>query len=245
MNDSTFEQAAQGFKAADALPAERAAFIRKTYAHLAIAIGVFAALVGILVNTPTAQTLAIKMTGGYAWLAVLAAFMGVSWLAQSMAQSDTSRALQYAGLTLFIVAEAIIFLPLLFVATHMAGGGYETIAKAGVVTLGLFLGLTAVVFTTRKDFSFLGPILAIGGFVALGFIVSGIMFGFSLGNVFAFAMVAFAGGAILYETSNMLHRYNPNQYVAAALGLFASVALLFWYILRIFMGRDWRSLTVS
>ncbi len=238
MNDSTFQQAAQGFKVADALPAERAAFIRKTYAHLAIAIGAFAMLVGVLVNTPTAETLAIKMTGGYAWLAVLAAFMGVSWLAQSMAQSQTSRAVQYAGLLLFTVAESIIFLPLLYVATHTAGGGYETIAKAGVVTLGLFLGLTAVVFTTRKDFSFLGPILAIGGFVALGFIVSGIMFGFSLGNVFAFAMVAFAGGAILYETSNMLHKYNPNQHVAAALGLFASVALLFWYILRIFMGRD-------
>ncbi|MBA3334703.1 MAG: Bax inhibitor-1 family protein, partial [Acidobacteria bacterium] len=110
------------------------------------------------------------------------------------------------------------------------------IAKAGIVTLGLFLGLTATVFLTRKDFSFLGPILAIGGFVALAFIFSGIVFGFSLGSVFAFIMVAFAGAAILYETSNILHHYRPNQHVAASLSLFASVALLFWYILRIFMG---------
>lgn len=238
MNDSTFQQAAQGNMAAEALPYERAAFIRKTYAHLAIAIGAFMVLVGILVNTPTAEAVALRMTGGYSWLIVLMAFMGVSWLAQSMAVSETSKALQYAGLLLFTVAESIIFLPLLYMATYYSGGGYETIAKAGIVTLGLFLGLTAVVFTTRKDFSFLGPILAIGGFVALGFIVSGIMFGFALGNVFAFAMVAFAGGAILYETSNMLHRYRTDQYVAASLGLFASVALLFWYILSIFTGRD-------
>ncbi len=238
MNNSTYEQVSQGYTAAEALPAERAAFIRKTYAHLAMAIGAFAVLVGILVNTPTAEALALRMTGGYSWLIVLMAFMGVSWLAQSMASSDTSRALQYAGLLLFIVAESIIFLPLLYIATYYSGGGYETIAKAGIVTLGLFLGLTATVLLTRKDFSFLGPILGIGGFIALGFIVSGIMFGFNLGNIFAFAMVAFAGGAILYETSNMLHRYRPDQHVAASLGLFASVALLFWYILSIFTGRE-------
>ena len=98
--------------------------------------------------------------------------------------------------------------------------------------------MTAVVFLTKKDFSFLGPILMIGGFVALGFIISGAVFGFSLGSLFAFVMVAFAGGAILFNTSNVLHRYNTNQHVAASLSLFASIALLFWYILQIFMGSD-------
>jgi FtsH-binding integral membrane protein len=112
------------------------------------------------------------------------------------------------------------------------------IVKAGVVTLGLFLGLTSVVFLTRRDFSFLGPILMVGGFVALGFIASGLIFGFSLGSVFAFVMVAFAGAAILYDTSNILHRYRTDQHVAASLSLFASVALLFWYILSIFSSRD-------
>ena len=137
-----------------------------------------------------------------------------------------------------VVAEAIIFLPLMFFAAYYSGDDFEIFAKAGIVTLGLFLGLTAVVFLTKKDFSFLGPILMIGGFLALGFIVSGIVFGFSLGNIFAFVMVAFAGGAILYNTSNILHRYNTNQHVAASLALFASVALLFWYVLQIFMGSD-------
>jgi len=217
------------------MPAERASFIRKTYAHVALALIVFAGLVSILVNTETARDLAITMTGGWNWLIVLAAFMGVSWLAQSWASSTTSKPMQYMGLTLYTVAQSIIFLPLLFVASQYSNST-EMIAQAGVVTLGLFAGLTAVVFITQKDFSFLGPILAIGGFVALGFIASGILFGFTLGSIFAFVMVAFAGAAILYETSNMLHHYNTNQHVAASLGLFASVALLFWYILQIFMG---------
>lgn len=236
MNNTTYENAVRGFTAANALPEERASFIRKTYVHLALAIAAFAVLVGILVNTPTAELVARTMTGGYAWLIVLAAFMGVSWLAHSMALSTTSRPVQYMGLTLFVVAESIIFLPLLFVATNYTSDGTLMIAKAGIVTVGLFLGLTAVVFLTGKDFSFLGPILAIGGFIALGFIASGIIFGFTPGNIFAFIMVAFAGAAILYETSNMLHRFNTTQHVAAALGLFASIALLFWYILQIFMG---------
>lgn len=222
--------------AANALPAERASFIRKTYLHLAGAVLIFILMEAYLVMSGAGLWVAKTMLGtSFSWLIVLGAFMGISYLANSWANSQTSKPMQYMGLGLYIVAEAIIFLPLMFFAA-MKSNDFEIFAKAGIVTLGLFLGLTAVVFLTRKDFSFLGPILMVGGFVALGFIASGIIFGFSLGNIFAFAMVAFAGGAILYDTSNILHRYNTNQHVAASLSLFASVALLFWYILRIFMG---------
>ena len=59
------------------------------------------------------------------------------------------------------------------------------------------------------------------------------MFGFTLGLIFSFLMVGLASAAILYDTSKIMHHYSKNQYVAASLELFASVALLFWYILRI------------
>jgi FtsH-binding integral membrane protein len=134
------------------------------------------------------------------------------------------------------VAESVIFIPLLYIAAY-ASDDPTVIVKAGIVSIGLFAGLTLTVLVTRSDFSWLAPILAIGGFAALGFIVISAVFGFTLGNVFALVMVAFAGTAILYETSNVLHRYNTRQHVAAALSLFASVALLFWYILRIFSSR--------
>ena len=234
--NTTYDEFRTGYSAAQALPEERAAFIRKTYLHLAGAVLAFALIEGYLVTSGRGAAIAQTMLGGrYSWLIVLGAFMGISMLAQWWANSQTSKALQYAGLGLFVVAESIIFLPLLFMAA-VRSNSIEIFGQAGITTLGLFLGLTAVVFLTKKDFSFLGPILMIGGFVALGFIASGIVFGFSLGNIFAFAMVAFAGGSILYNTSNVLHRYNTNQHVAASLSLFASVALLFWYILRIFMG---------
>jgi FtsH-binding integral membrane protein len=233
--NNTYTNTFGSFSAADALPEERAAFIRKTYLHLAVAVLAFIALEAFMFSSGTAAAIAgTILSGKISWLIVLAAFMGVSFLANWWANSQTSRPLQYLGLATFVIAESIIFVPLLYVAAYY--GGADLFLKAGIVSLGLFLGLTAVVFLTRKDFSFLGPILMIGGFVALGFIASAVLFGFSLGNIFAFAMVAFAGAAILYDTSNILHRYNTNQHVAASLALFASVALLFWYILQIFMG---------
>ncbi|CAN5215863.1 Bax inhibitor-1 family protein [soil metagenome] len=233
--NTTFESTYGNYSAAEAMPAERAEFIRKTYLHLAGAIAVFAGIETFLMSSGIGEIAARTMLGGrWSWFMVLLAFMGVSMLANWWANSQTSKAMQYLGLGLYTVAEAIIFVPLLFIVQQTAGGG--VILEAGIVTVGLFLGLTAVVFLTRKDFSFLGPILMIGGFVALGAIFAGLIFGFNLGIFFAWIMVAFAGGSILYETSNVMHRYNTNQYVAASLSLFASVALLFWYILRIFMG---------
>ncbi len=233
--NTTFEHT-YNYSAADALPEERAGFIRKTYAHLAGAVLIFTLMEAYLISSGAGLAVAQTMLGGrFSWFIVLALFMGVSMLANWWANSQTSKAMQYMGLGLYIVAQAIIFLPLLFIVASYADG-YQIFAKAGLVTGGLFLGLTSVVFLTRKDFSFLGPILGIGGFVALGLIAASLLFGFTLGNVFSFAMVAFAGGAILYQTSGILHQYRPNQYVAASLALFASVALLFWYIIRIFLG---------
>ncbi len=228
-----------GNTAAEALPAQRAQFIRKTYLLLAAALMAFVVLEGFLWVSGAALGIlsVLTMGGSMGWLVVLAAFMGVSFLANKWAMSDTSSVTQLLGLGLYVVAEAVIFVPLIGYAM-MASGDMTVLAKAGIVTLGLFLGLTATVFLTRSDFSFLGPILAIGGFLALGFIVASALFGFSLGSVFAFVMVAFAGTAILYNTSNVLHRFNTNQHVAASLTLFASIALLFWYILSIFSSRD-------
>jgi len=227
-----------GNPAANALPEQRAQFIRRTYMLLAATIAAFIAVEAALFVSGAAYYFTSFVFSGsrITWLLVLGVFMLVTWLANSWAASDASKGLQYLGLVLYIIAEAIIFTPLLFVAAYATSDPY-VIEKAGIVTLGLFLGITATVFLTRTDFSFLGPILAIGGFAALGFIVASAIFGFTLGNVFAFVMVAFAGTAILYQTSNVLHRFRTDQHVAAALVLFASVALLFWYILRIFSSR--------
>lgn len=228
-----------GNSVAEAAPVERAAFIRRTYTLLAAAVLAFIMVEAVFFSTPIAGMIAgvLFYGGSIGWLVVLGLFMGISYLANRWAVSETSVATQYMGLVLFVIAEAVIFVPLLLIAASVSDDG-SVILKAGVVALGLFAGLTFTVLVTRTDFSWLAPILAIGGFAALGFIVASAIFGFTLGNVFAFIMVAFAGTSILYQTSNVLHRFNTKQHVAASLTLFASVALLFWYILSIFSSRD-------
>lgn len=234
--NTAYDYGFNGQAAAQASAADRASFIRKTYLHLAMAILAFVGLEFFLFTSGAAYTIASSMLGGrWSWLIVLGAFMGVSMLANWWANSNASRALQYLGLALYVAAEAVIFVPLLYIAEIAVPGG-GVIMEAGVYTLALFGAMTTIVFLTRKDFSFLGPILAIAGFAALGFIVVSMLFGFSLGSLFSLAMIIFASGAILYDTSNILHRYRTDQHVAASLSLFASVALLFWYILRLFIA---------
>ena len=227
--------AAWGDLAAQAAVDERVDFIRKTYLHLAGAVFAFCALEAVLLNAPwTEQLVSLMMGGRLSWLIVLGAFIGVSYLAEYWARSATSVGMQYAGLALYVTAEAVIFVPLMHVASRF--GGPDVIPIAGIITLLLFFGLTLIVFLTRQDFSFLRVGLGIAGFGALGLIVCSMIFGFQLGLVFVVAMIAFACAYILYDTSNILHHYRIGQHVAASLALFASVALLFWYVLRLVMS---------
>ena len=222
------------YVASQASPEERAGFIRRTYAHLAGAILAFIVLEVLIFQTPIAEGVTKTFLGGrYSWLIVLAGFMGVSWVADKWARSDASVGMQYLGLGLYVLAEAIIFIPMLFIADRMAPGA---IRDAGIISVLLFGGLTFTAFTTKSDFAWMRPILIIGSFVALGVIVCSILFGFNLGLAFSGIMVLFAAGAILYSTANLLNQYRPDQHVAASLSLFASVALLFWYVLRILMS---------
>ena len=212
----------------------RTQFIKRTYTHLAFAILAFAMLEFILVNSPIALTMAQAMGGGMSWLVVLGGFMFVSYIANKWAFNAQSIKMQYAGLGLYVVAEAIIFVPLLYIATVRFPG---VITMASIFTLLIFGGLTVTAFTSGKDFSFLGGFLRIGGFAAIGLIVCSLLLGFPLPTLlFSGAMIAFASCAILYSTSNVMRHYHHTQHVAAALSLFASVALLFWYIVQFLMA---------
>lgn len=211
----------------------RATFVSRTYGHLFGAILGFTLLEVFFFRTGLAETIARTMMSG-SWLLVLGGFVVVSWLATKVANTAESKPAQYAALIGFVVAEAIVFVPLLYIADRTAPG---VIASAAVVTFFAFAALTIVVLVTRKDFSFLRGILMWGGIVALVLIVAGSIFGFHLGTYFSVAMVALAGASILYDTSNVLLHYPEDRYVGAALSLFASVAMMLWYVLRLFLSR--------
>ncbi|AWM41728.1 Inhibitor of apoptosis-promoting Bax1 [Gemmata obscuriglobus] len=225
---------------AAAPPNVRLAFIRRTYAHLTGAILAFVGIEAVLLESGLGRDIvrSVFMGGGnMAWLGLMVLFVVGGLAAQAMARSRQSIGLQYAGLTLYVLLEVVIFLPILIVATQAPQyAGKALPLQAGIVTLAAFAGLTAAVFLSGKDFSFLGPILWVGALLALGLVIAAVIGGFSLGLVFAVAMVALACGFIIYDTSNIIHHYGTDQHVSASLQLFASVALLFWYVLRIFMS---------
>jgi FtsH-binding integral membrane protein len=211
----------------------RGTFVSRTYGHLFGAVSAFTLIEVALFKSGLAEKLAQGMLG-VSWLLVLGGFVVVSWLASKVAHTAQSKPAQYGALSAFVVAEALIFVPLLYIADKIAPGA---ITSAAAVTFVGFASLTAIVFLTAKDFSFLRGILMWGGIIALVLIVAGVIFGFQLGTFFSVGMVALAGASILYDTSNILHHYPEDRYVGAALELFASVALMLWYVLRIFMSR--------
>lgn len=225
-----------GVLAVNASETERAGFIRRTYLHLGGAILAFIGVETALIQSGIAESFVHLLQGGmWMWLVVMGLFMVTSYVANNWAHSAISKEMQYAGLGLFVVAEAIVFMPLIYMALNFAPNP-NVLPSAALMTLMLAGGITFTAFSTRKDFSFLRPAITMGSFVALGLIVASIVFGFSLGLVFFGAMIIFAGAVLLYQTSQIIHEYHSEQHVAASLGLFSSIGLMFWYILQFMMS---------
>lgn len=213
---------------------KRVAFYKKTYTHLAMAVLLFVIVEWVFFQIEPLVNFAFSMTQGWRWLLMLGGFMLATNYAEKMAFKNHNINQQYLGLLIYVIAEAFIFIPLIGMAMMIAeSGGVNILNQAAILTLSLFTGLSAVVLVTKKDFSFLKSMLAIGFFIALGLIIAGMIFGFDMGLWFSAGMVVLASGSILYQTSNMVHKYSEDQYVGASLGLFASLMLLFWYILSI------------
>ena len=231
---------------------DRVAFLRKTYGLLGVSLIAFALLTAAFMGLATEASLrfsAWAFQGSLSWLLVLGLFMLVGYIAQRLAMSPSSRGLQLLGLGIFVAAESALLQPLLWVLIFrfgnraMLSSGVLLSGQAGtilvqsvVITLAIFIGLTATVFLTKKDFSFLGGILTIASFAVLGVILVSMLFGFSLGAFFCGAVVLIMAGYILYQTSLVMNYFPPSGYVAAALMLFSTIATLFWYVLQLVMS---------
>lgn len=230
--------------AVHAAPESRGKFIERTYMHLAGAIFAFVGLEALIFNTAIGQQFAVSLlelmaVSRYAWLGFLGAFMIAGTLANMWAHSSRSQGMQYLGLGLYVLAEVVIFCPLLMIANWQAQQhGGSIILPAGVTTLAVFTGITGYVFISKQNFSWLRGGLVAASIASIVVIVLATIFGFHLGLLFMGLMVLLAAGYVLYTTSNILHEYGTHQHVAASLALFAAIALMFWYILQIFMSRN-------
>lgn len=221
------------YASTNAVVTDEHSFLRQTYLHLLGAVFAFIALEVLLFTSGIAQALAPVMASN--WLIVLGGFMLLGWLSSYFASTHASVSAQYGRMALTVVLQALIFIPLLVYAVYFTDP--SVLSSAAMVTLLIFGGMTAVVAYSGKNFSFLGPFLAVIGIAALIAIVGSVLFSVTLGFYFSLAMVVFAAAVVLYETSKVVHEYGPGQHVAAATGLFASVALLFYYVLSVFISR--------
>jgi len=239
---------------------DRVTFLRKTYVHLGIALIAFAAVTAGMMTFMTKTSLkfsAWAFEGRWNWLAVLGLFMVIGYVAERLARSDTSRGIQYVGLGIAVVAEAVLLQPMLWIVMLKFGGEASTmsiiegaaqgklimsglaarvILESVVITMAIFAGLTLTVFITKKDFSFMRGVLMICSFAALGVILASLVFGFHLGAIFSGLMILLMAGYILFQTSLVMNEFPPSGYVAASLMLFSTIATLFWYVLRLMIS---------
>jgi FtsH-binding integral membrane protein len=220
-----------------ALPEDdRAAFVARVYQHVAAAVAAFVAIEALFFMTGFAERMYdfVAGGGGMRWLLILGAFMIGNWFIAGAANNLENPSAQYGGLLGIAALEAFIFAPFLFYIYRVQEAGSTVMAAAVVTGLG-FAILTAIGLFTRRDLSFIRPLIMWGFGIALLLIVAAVIFGFNLGIWFSVAMIGLAGAAILYQTQTILREYPANAYVPAAIALFGSLMTMFWYVLRLFM----------
>jgi FtsH-binding integral membrane protein len=212
----------------------RGEFVTRVYQHLLAALVAFVAFEALLINLGVAEAFyEVIARNPNGWLLVLGGFMVGSWLATTAAHDILNPSRQYLGLFGMAAVEAVIFAPVLHYFFEVANDGTTTVMAAALLTAAGFAGLTAIGFVTRTDLSYLRPLLLWGGVCSLLLIGAAFLFGLELGIWFSVAMIALAGAAILYQTQTIIRRYPEEAYVGAAVQLFSSVMLLFWYVLRL------------
>jgi FtsH-binding integral membrane protein len=215
--------------AAEAPVAERAAFLQRTYSLLLLGIFGFAFTLWAAGNLAPVRDVAVQLWRGGPWVLLIATFAG-AWLVQANARRYPLNLLLYFA---YVFLFGLLLAPIVLYA---AGEAPQTLTQAAIVTALVFTGLTAYVFTSRRDFSFLGGALAIGFFALLGIALGGWLFGFTVGLWFSVAAVVLFAGYVLYDTSQVLHHYRTDMAVAAAAVLFVDVVLLFKHLLILFLN---------
>jgi FtsH-binding integral membrane protein len=219
------------------LPEEdRIAFMGRVYQHLGLALAAFVAFEFLLFSSGLAERIYDFVAGsGAAWLLILGGFMVGGWLTTQATFDLTNPGRQYAGLFGQAALYSIIFAPFLHLVFTVEGGG--DVWTAAVITGLGFAGLSATAWVTRRDLSFIRPLLIWGGVAALLLIVGAVLFGAQLGTWFSVGMIALMGASILYNTQQILHRYPADAHVGAAVNLFGSLMTMFWYVLSLVSSR--------
>jgi modulator of FtsH protease len=203
--------------------ADRLAFIRKVYALFFIA--TLFAVGGVALGFLFPPIMAAVASSP--WIVLLLMFGGVIG-AQAVRHVPGVNLLALFG---FTTLTGVIISPVLYYFSLI---NPASIVQAGLLTVGIFGGLTAYVFISRRDFSFLRGMVVTGLIVV---ILAGLLNIFVASSALGFAVAAATlllfSGFVLYDTSNIIRRYPTNEYVAGALSLYLDAFNIFLALLRI------------
>jgi len=221
----------QGRFTVDVAPVDvRMNFIRKVYSLFLLSLLTTAGTTVVILNNAAASQAAARY--GFVWLIL---YLVLAFGANAIARQG--EVFGYILLALFSVITGIFFGPLIRAYVEM--GGIDLVYQALGLTVAMFGGLTGYVFLTKKDFSFLAGGLYMMLFLLIGVGILSIFVPFSAGASFLFSLVGAIVfcGFVLYDTSNIMHRYQPEQFAVATLMIYLDFINLFLYILRLLSSR--------
>jgi FtsH-binding integral membrane protein len=204
----------------------RATFLQKTYSLVFAGVLTFA--LTLFLSGPDMPLHSLAMSIGLNWITTLVIFFGGMMAVRMLARTVMGLPLFFA----FTFGFGLIAAPLVSLI-QTTDGGAVIIGQASLMTAFLFLGLTAYVFKSGRDFSFLYGFLWLAFFGMMGVAVASWLLGYSVGVWYSYLGAGLMCAHILYDTSNVMRRYSTDSHVSAALELFTDVVLLFWYLLQI------------
>ncbi|MGY1489634.1 Bax inhibitor-1/YccA family protein [Methylobacillus pratensis] len=193
-----------------------------------------------LTMVPTVIGALVGMTMNFSWMAaspimsslIMLAVMFGLFFAISANRNNSFGVVLLLGLTFFM---GLMLGPILQVALNLRNGGQLVGLAAGGTGL-IFLTLSGIASTTKKDFSFLGNFLFVGLILLIIASLANLFFQVPAASlaISAVAVLLFSG-FILFDV-NRIVRGGETNYVMATLALYINIYNLFVNLLQLLMA---------
>ncbi len=187
-----------GVVVATAESSVRLGFLRKVFGILAVQLAATTLLCGAFMTVSGLRALALAAPG----LLSIVCGLGAIGVLFSIAAYKDSYPLNMYMLGLFTFLESIT-VGVVCAAYAEAGLGY-LVLEALVLTMAIFVGISAYCFISKKDFSFMGAGLMAGLFALLGASFVNLILGFTGGKSAGLALLISWGGATLFALCTAL-----------------------------------------
>ncbi|KAI8511148.1 PREDICTED: protein lifeguard 4-like [Branchiostoma belcheri] len=202
----------------------RMAFLRKVYGILSMQLALTTLMGALFIYTPAIKT----FVQGSPTLLMVALFLSLGILVALHVKRTEYPTNMY-------LLAAFTFVEAYSVGTLVTFYDQAIVLQAFALTLSVCVGLTLYTLQSKKDYSSWGAglfsalwILVIAGFLHLFFPRNDFMeMGLAVGGALLFCLF------IVFDTSMLMHKLSPEEYILASINLYLDMINLFLHILRI------------